>query len=232
MAYATLQEVRDFGVTEEMLSDAEVTLMLDAFSEAIDQICGQWFDARSIVVKIDGTNTDTLFFDVPIIEIDSLKINGETTATPPADYTVYNSRTMPDDRRVPRIVLGEEGGALAHRGARPIFIAGRRNQIVEGRFGYLDVDGNTPALIKRALLLIVAEKALNKPIPGEFEEEGKGVAGPLIEEVTDGHSRKWGFPQYKLQKAGIASGLSSDPEVNKILLMFKRSQVRVTGRME
>jgi hypothetical protein len=230
MAYATLQDVRDFGITEDMLSDAKVLIMLEMYSEAIDSITGQWFEPRTLTIKVDGAGVDTLFLDVPIISISSLKINGDTIATPASDYTVYNSRSMPDDRKVPKIVLGAEGGHLAPRALRPIFVTGRRNQEVSGVFGYVDADGNTPALIKHALLLIIAEKVANPPVPGEYQEEKKGGMGPLIEEVTDSHSLKWGMPNQKAQKAGIASGISDDREVNKILLMFKRSQTRVSGR--
>lgn len=230
MAYVTLQEVRDFGLSEEVASDAQVEAAIELWSVAIDKICGQWFEPREATFRLDGNNKDTLYLPVPVIEVSEMRINGSSVALAASSYTVYSSRTIPDDRISPKIGLGGQDTSLP---TTSVFASGRRNQYIAGTFGYVEEDLSTPALIKYALLKLISQKLKSPENPGEDmpPDEDLGLQGPVIEETTDGHSRKWAAAQLKNVRPGIASGITDDPEINKILLMYKGPAiVRVTGR--
>lgn len=231
MAYVTVQDLRDFGLTEEMASDAKVSAAIVLWSSAIDQITGQWFEPRAATFYLDGSGKDTLHIPVPIISLTEIKINGDTKALETDNYVAYTNRTLPDDRKNPRISFGGRGSTYPTSAK---FAVGRQNQYVSGLFGYVEDDLSTPPLIKYALMLLICEKLKNPANPSEDDippDEDFGAQGPVIEETTDGHSRKWGFQASKQVRPGIASGITSNPEINRILLMYRAPMaVRVTGR--
>lgn len=230
MAYVTVDDLRDFGLGEDVASDSAVAASIVLWSQVIDRLCGQWFEPRAATLNLDGSGADTLHLPVPIIAITSMKINGSSTALETNRYIAYKSRMIPDDRLNPRIRLGAVGSYWPG-GAK--FSHGLHNQIIEGTFGYVEEDLSTPAPIKYALMKLISEKLKNPPNPGEDQppDEGLGLQGPIIEETTDGHSRKWGNVSVKTTRPGIAAGITSDPEINAILLMYRRAPiVQVTGR--
>ena len=232
MAYVTVQDLRDFGLTEETASDQQVAAAIVLWSQVIDKICGQWFEPRAVTFRLDGSGVDVLHVPVPIISISSLKVNGESVALATDRYVAYTSRTIPDDRLNPRIRLGSAGSYWT-RGMGPSYAIGIQNQTVTGIFGYVEDDLSTPAPIKYALMKLISEKLKNPPNASEDQppDEGLGLQGPVIEETTDGHSRKWANVAVKMTRPGIAAGITSDPEINAILLMYRRApMIAVTGR--
>ena len=231
MAYVTVQDLRDFGLTEETASDQQVAAAIVLWSQVIDKICGQWFEPRAVTFRLDGSGSDVLHLPVPIISISSLKVNGESVALASDRYVAYTNRVMPDDRLNPRIRLGNAGSYWT--GSGPFYAVGIQNQSVTGIFGYVEEDLSTPAPIKYALMKLISEKLKNPPNANEDlpPDENLGLQGPVIEETTDGHSRKWANVSVKMTRPGIASGITSDPEINAILLMYRRApMILVTGR--
>ena len=227
MGYITVADVRAAGMTDTTTyPDDDVQAAIDLWGEAIDKVTRQWFDSRALVMKLDGTNSDTLHFGVPIISINYVKLNGDDSELDTSYYEVYNSRSYPDDRKNPRIKLKREQGVTSIftspiGDGSLIFRKGRRNQEVSGNFGFTEADGSTPKLIKRALLKLVLEK-LQSPAytaPGSLAVTPPPIlAGVVQEEWTDGHKVKYaGTFEYGKQRAPGFLGLTQDPEIISIL---------------
>lgn len=226
--YITVQDIRDEGLSSSVASDAKVLSYIGIWQQAIERACRQWFEERTLTFKVDGTDSDTLHFGVPIISVDSLKINDSTTALDTSLYRVYNGRAYPDDRRNPRIKLVNETSLDIYtapiHGRSLKFRKGRNNQEVSGKFGFIEADGSTPALIKRALTKLVIEK-LAKPIyaaGGSSPTPPPPIVGNLLEEWTDGHKRKYGAAggEKSPRRPGL-SGITDDPEILDILVLYK-----------
>lgn len=226
--YITVQDIRDEGLTSSVASDAKVLAYIKMWQQMIERATRQWFDARAVVLSLDGTDSDTLHLPVPIITCDYVKLNDDTTELSTSLYKVYNGRQLPDDRKNPRIKLVNEQALDIYIapifGRYLIFRKGRQNQEVSGTFGYIEPDGSTPDLIKRALTKLVVEK-LAKPIyssSGSTPTPPPPIVGNLLEELTDGHKRKYSSAggEKKPRRPGL-SGFTDDPEILDIIAMYK-----------
>jgi len=141
--YLTVQDIRDAGIAASVASNAAVLAAIKTWQSFVEAACQQWFEARSITMKLDGNDSDMLFFAVPIVSVEYLKANGSEDELSTDLYEIYNSRTYPDDRRNPRIKL------IRSEAYRDIFVEpltlgrlkfrkGRRNQEVKGEFGFIE----------------------------------------------------------------------------------------------
>lgn len=143
--YITIQKVRDEGVTVAIAADSKVSDYIKTWQAILERVCRQWFESRTLTLNINGNDSDTLFFGVPIISITSLKINGSTTALDSTLYKVYSANGVLNDKKNPKISLI---GPDSYRDifAAPVimgrlrFRKGRQNQEVKGAFGYIETD--------------------------------------------------------------------------------------------
>ncbi len=230
MAYVIIADIRAEGVEADTASDGKITGLITLCSQLVERVTRQFFEPRTLTVRLDGDGSNTLHLPLPVISVTSLKINNATYAAEPASYRVYNGRSPPtDDRKNPKIVLIDNSdGSIFTRtfhdgGGR--FAAGNQNQEVIGSFGYTESDGSTPAAIKRAVTKMVIERITNPPYtsPGDITATAPTVAGVIIEEETDGHRVKYGAnttSPASARRAGIV-GISQDPEVQDILKMYR-----------
>lgn len=224
--YISVQDVRDEGLTEADYPDAKVLTYIEVWQAFLDRACRQWFNSRILTLSVDGNESDTLFLGVPIIEIEYLKINGQTAELDSNLYRVYNGNRYPDDRRNPKICLI---GPDAYESVfvdpvvcgRLRFAKGRQNQEIKGTFGFVEEDGSTPKLIKRALLKLVIEKLTNS-LYGADDGSASPVLGTLLEEWTDGHKKKWSNPGGEIgsRRAGL-TGITNDQEVLDIIKLYR-----------
>ena len=229
--YITVQDVRDAGLVDDTTyPDDAVLAAIEIWQAFLERACRQWFVPKSLVLNVDGTDSDTLHFGVPIISIDYLKINNRDQNLEPERYKVYSAVRYPDDRHNPRIKLVNSmdldiyTAPLFSRNLR--FRKGRQNQEIKGVFGYVEEDGQPPRLIKRALTKLVIEK-LTKPIYVDPSSGGSPVPPPpivgnLLEEWTDGHKRKYGAAggEKSPRRPGL-SGFTDDPEILDIISLYK-----------
>jgi len=226
--YCTVQDVRDAGLTDPP-TDAEVLAAIEIWQSFLERACRQWFVPKAAVFKVDGNDSDVMPFGVPVIEIDYLRINNSETNLEVGRFVVYNGRLMPDDRKNPRVALVNTDdldiftAPLLSRNLR--FRKGRQNQEIKGIFGYTEADGSVPDLIKRALLKLVIEKLakpLVPPAPGTGPTPPPPIVGNLLEEVTDGHKRKYGEAggAKSPRKPGM-SGFTDDPEILDIITLYR-----------
>lgn len=226
--YVTLSDVRGTGLDETIASDDQVRESIITWQHFIERVTRQWFYPMESTFSADGTDSDTLHFSIPIISVSELKINDSVNALDPTYYKVYNNLgSHPDDRKNPRIQLVD----TLHQGAdiytaplrfgSLIFRKGNRNRIT-GVFGYVEPDGSAPPLIRRALLKLVIEK-LSKPLYGSSTATPPHiVSGIVTEEWTDGHRLKYATSGGDIApRAPGLSGITSDPEIQQILRLYK-----------
>lgn len=224
--YISVQDVRDEGLLIADYPDARVLAYIEVWQAFLDRACRQWFNARTMILEVDGNESDTLFFGVPIISIDYVKLNTSTEELDTTLYRVYNAQRYPDDRRNPKICLV---GPDAYQDiyVAPIvpgnfkFMKGRKNQEIKGTFGFVEEDGSTPDLIKRALLMLVIEKLTNKPY-GAADSSLSPTLGALLEEKTDDHSRKYAHAggETARRRPGL-TGITNNQEILDILKLYR-----------
>lgn len=222
--YVTVQEIRDAGLADPP-SDAEVQSQIGLWQSFLERATRQWFRPINLELYVDGNDSDTLHFGIPIISIETLKINGDSTALDASYYKVYNADQYPIDKQNPRIKLVDTWAdqrdifTASMRYGRTLFRKGRQNQYVKGVFGYLD-NGACPKLIKRALIKLVIEKMTNPIVPGTGGVTPPPVmGGQIIEEWVDGHKRKWA--DTSTRKTYGLSGITSDQEILDIIRLYR-----------
>lgn len=227
MGYATVAEIRAEGLTDATkYPDLLVQGAIDLSSQYIERATRQWFESRSLTVRMDGNDSDRLFLPVPVISISELYINDRFEAAnllPAADYVVYNGRSFPDDRKNPKVELVNQRRSIfqvpALQFGKRIFMKGKRNQKMVGTFGYTEADGTTPLLIKRACKKMTLRFVEILASSGTGTS-GSSNSGSIIGESTDGH-----FIQYALQSSlginGATMGISKDGEVEQILALYR-----------
>ena len=143
--YASLQEIRDRGVTTDQATDPEVEIALVRATLQVEAFCGRdfWMHARTF--SVDGNGKETLFLnDWPIIQVENLWV--DDVLVDPDSYRVY----------------GEEGYIRLYSGIRfpwaavaGVFPEGALNVTVKGDFGFEEV----PEAVKEACI-ILALKAI------------------------------------------------------------------------
>lgn len=225
--YITLADIRALGLDSSVASDASVIAAIATWQAFLERATRQWFQARQLVLAVDGTDSDTLHFGVPIISVEYLKLNGDVAALDATMYKVYSSRTYPRDRQNPRIKL--VSNELRDIYTAPLsegrlkFRKGRQNQEIKGVFGYVEADGSTPPLIVRALTKLVVEK-LSTPVynnpSSPLPLPPPLLSGSLKEEWTDGHRLVYSTAPIGERKPGL-TGITSDQEILDIIRLYK-----------
>lgn len=141
--YIEIADVRAEGLSASTYPDSKVLAAIETWQAFLERACRQWFESRQKTFSVDGTDSDTLHFGVPIIGIDYIKLNASTDELETTLYKVYSGTQLPDDRPNPRIKL------IGPDWVRDIFTApvttgrlrfrkGRQNQEIKGTFGYID----------------------------------------------------------------------------------------------
>lgn len=224
--YISLQDVRDAGLSIDDYPDADVIAAIQTWQPFLDRACRQWFNPRTLTLKVDGNDSDTLHFGVPIISIDYLKINDDDAVLDLTQYRVYNGNQVTDDRGNPciKLVRSDQNRNIftsSDHNGRLKFRKGRQNQEVKGTFGYVEPDGTTPKMISRALLKVVIEKLTN-PVYAEGDGGVPPTLASIVSESTDGHSITYGnlAGDWKPRRPGL-SGITQDQEVLDIIRLYR-----------
>lgn len=191
--YATVQDIRNEGITLEQATDARIDMAIKLATNIIDSFTGQWFEERPCIYQFDGHGAPTIFLKVPPISVEQVKINGEIINL--SEVLVYGG---PKYRNNPRLYYA------------PGFPRGKQNVEVTGKFGYVESDGSTPEPIKYACRKLVISY-LTALADGTAQDEKR--RNRIVSETTDGHS-------YTLAKEERPAGLSGDPEVDSILAQY------------
>ena len=141
MAYVTSAECTAEGIATDPTLLASRILQAQAI---IEHELGQWFEARAQSFSVDGTGTRSLFFEVPIIQIDSItEVNGGLVD--PSYYSVFNRHLSgvysPDDRSSPRVEKSEGYPYPGIYSGYDTWVNGILNYAIVGYWGYTDYDG-------------------------------------------------------------------------------------------
>ena len=202
--------------------------LIEQFSDFIDEQTGQFFNKRAADVALEGNNTDTVWLPVPIIEITSLILNNAEPALTEGideDFVAFKGRARPqDDRRNPRIKLGIRADDSIFSGPRHNRFIKRTLTHIVGYFGFLEPDGSTPLLIKKAVTILAA-KEINTPATSS----AAGL-GTLKRVKVDLHEKEF----FKLGDSGVATppaNMSGIPEVDQIIAKFK-TPIRIGGSIQ
>lgn len=229
--YTSVADIRALGINVDPPTDQQIQNAICLWQSFIDRATRQWFRPVSVTLEVDGTDSDALHFGVPIISIDSLRINNSDTDLPVERYKVYNgSHGLGTGRKNPRIKLVDEFSdqrdifTASGRRGRNIFRKGRQNQRIVGTFGCVEDDGvSPPPLIKHALEKLVVEKLLGPVVPGTEPDDLPPpiVGGPVHEEWTDGHRIKYRQSGGTLlpRNPGLA-GITDDQEILNIIRLY------------
>lgn len=222
--YATVQDFRDEGFTEAMVSDARLLMLIEMCTKRIDLLTGQWFNPRTGTLTIDGRDSRTLRFPVPIITITEVRV--DDTVVDASAYRVYNRHLTsgvanPDDRNDPRIVFYEAANNLPITlWSHAAFPAGFQNIEVDGVFGYTDGPGpigSTPVLIREACMLLARKKI---PLMSDPEaRQAESVIGKVMREETRDQRVELN-PKLQMKDGTYGYSLTGDSEVDSILIHF------------
>lgn len=214
-------DVRAAGLPDPPYTDAMIETAIRTWQEFLERACRQWFTPRELIVEFDGDNSHEAHFGVPIISVEYLRLNEETSDLGTDYYRVYTEHKNPKISLVQASAYRDihQTPYLFNRELR--FWKGYKNHVVKGVFGCVDASGNPPALIQRALLKLVIEK-LTRPIygPSLGDESSMTFAGVVIQEKTDGHSVKYATPSFAERRVGL-SGITQDPEILDIIRLYK-----------
>lgn len=184
--------------------------------QQIDLWTGQWFNKRTFddtnPVKFEGSNTPLLHFPVPIILIDKMVLNGESEF-PEEAYKIFNSRTLPDDRRNPKILLVGGGSTIFQGGRTTRFFYAGYLTTFEGSWGFLEEDGSTPAAIKWATGRWIA-----KQLAGDLDPLSGSQT--IKREKTDLHEIEYTNAEVSASDQ-VQTNMSGDKEIDRILQMYK-----------
>ena len=203
MSYCTVEDLRAEGVSEEDYSDEQLGRLIEASSEFIDRVTGQWFELREKTIRLDGRGGRNLVLPVFLSEAHCVKVDHEEIS----DYVLYNRM---EDRAYPKIFRCAG------------WPRGRMNVEVSGQWGYVDEDGSTPSAIKRVAMKLAL---YNFPALTDSEtQEENAIRGLLLSETTDGHT-------YMLSDSAVAEAYSGaitgDAEIDGILKSYMRSRFRM-----
>ena len=203
--YATVTELRDEGVTEAQASDARLLRLIDEASRLIDRGTGWFFEPRPMTLLLDGRGTPSVELPVPPIHLDQLMVGGGALSLDPESLVVVGAPVQP----------GFDGPRLTLRGG--CFPKGYANIEARGLWGYTEDDGSaegrTPLEIRRATILLVLRTL---PLMGDTDAAGEARnRWRILEERTRDQS-------YKLDRVSRSGVLTGDPEVDEILVRYRR----------
>lgn len=212
MPYATLQQVRDEGLTVAEAADGRVNALLIEATLTIDRITGQFFETRAITMEIYGRGIKWLHLPVFAQTVTAVRFldrsNSTTTVVPATAYHVFD-RFFPDDRYNPRLEL------LVDEVIPPTqisFWARGSAYEVDATWGWVESDNSTPAQITRACILLVVMWAGELADP---DTEMDRRSSDLESIQVQGRREQYGGPT----SIGTITG---SVEVDRILAAYRR----------
>lgn len=178
--YVTAADVKKEGISA---SNDVINRRITKWEAIIEKLTGQVFRIISPgELEFDGNNSRYLHFNLPLVEVTQLRINGEDTAAAADEFRAYTGRSVPqDDRQNPKIELTPIRRNI-YRAFPGIFVKGRE-QYITATWGYVEPDDSTP----QPIIDVVTELVV-LDIDSYFEKAG--VAQPATSvrrERTDGH---------------------------------------------
>ncbi len=232
MGYTTVDAVKaSYGANPPADADIEASIAL--WSAFVDRETRQWFEEREGTYYFDGDGTNVIFLPIPIIEVTALYTAGDfDNPLDTTSYIVYNSRTVPDDRRNPKIVLiGQRSVIYPYvQDPPPRMPVGRADIKVVGSFGFLEPDDTCPLLIEKATRMLVVNEL--KQAAGLAGSTPLLPSGPVTGYTVDRNSVSFASTSTGGTKAG-KSALTGNVAIDTILAMYRAPVlIGVSGTLE
>lgn len=241
--YCSIQDLRDEGIPDTVLSDARAAVVIRRASRLIERLTGNWFEVRPRTFRVKANGTTVVHLGAPIIMVSSVNlVSGRGTSitrdsVPIDDVLVFNRHLTegledPDDRATPRLeYLGAWG--IDYPG-RDDFEWPEMSQVVEieGLFGYTELEpsdpvgetsdgsqvplsyGQTPELIKQACMMLIMKDLY--PLGDVARRESLRDRNRIIEEKTADQSYK----KESLKNLGMTGTLTGDADIDGILVQY------------
>jgi len=226
--YVTVAEARAAGYTTAMISDEDLANVISMAEDYIESQTYLWFNLHAgEIVILDGDDSPVLSLPAPAIAIESVTVSqipGESIIIAPSQYINYNRRNdITGDFWDPRLEM-LQGVATRMSVIAPtkgydsrsqaIWPWGRHNISILGTFGFVETDGSTPLIIKRAVLLLINQLIVSVL---QTPTERIRLLGLLESESIGNYS-------YRINTGKVitASMFTNDPLVDEILDNYTR----------
>jgi hypothetical protein len=223
-SYLSPRRVRTEGLLAADLSDVRLEELIVDAQDYIERETRQYFRPVFQTMQLDGAHNDKIHLDIPVIAISNVFLNDDFSSAIGREKIAvafartdlqHRFQTKPDPRRNPwigfRAEVGFFEGQLITGTTR--FTSGRRNQRIEGIFGFLESDGTVPRLLENAMLRLV----YNTSIVLDPEPAGFVGGGALTRLAVDRHEER--FTENKT--LNLRSLLATSKEVEEILHRYK-----------
>jgi hypothetical protein len=245
--YLTVNDVRDAGWTETVVSDARALEVIQQIEAFIEKVTGRWFYPKYLVLRLDGTGTHILPVRTPIIEVEQIRVlsTWSEIGTIYGDVSLDNVRVSnrhltqglmtPDDREAPALIFEVYEHAIAPYTTRVTnWHSGEHNVEITGWFGYTDPDPNsigetetgsqiplsrglTPSNIKRVCELLFARWY---PLPSDRDDMEDATRRRDVKRWKTRDQEIEFIPYNATSAAGLPSDITGDPEIDSLLGMF------------
>lgn len=221
--YCGVSDLRAEGITPAQSSNARLIAAIQKASRFIEQITGNYFDARYLDQRYDGHGGNTLLLMNPVIALDLIEFPYSSVSEPdPDSYLIANRHlqgmSSPDDRRNPRITIQFQD--LDMLAGEVAFTRGRQNIRVRGVFGFTEADGTpfgrTPELLRKACILLAMRDAW-KYTDARYEDAVS--KGKIVAEHTRDQGYQLAAPDATRASAHAFTG---DAEIDGLLNLFIR----------
>lgn len=229
MAYCTLQDVRDEGLSASDASDATVTERIEEATMLIDRVTGWWFEPRTYsaasplgVLRLTGRGLPWLHLPVmgTVAEVRIVRRvvsdSGDNVETLEAKQWF----TLADwgSRFNPRLILKTGAGSRVDPlRTKASWERGRRNIEVDGTFGFQETDPDdgsqrTPLVVRRAAIGLVTRLISQMTDIDDLEEQGLGTVRSI--RVAD-RSESYGG------RSGKSSSMTGYVEIDRMLHVYR-----------
>lgn len=225
--YVTVDDVRAEGIDSADYADALVNrriLKWESIAETLTRNVFRVIEPGELV--FDGNNTYRLHFNLALVEVTAVKINGDDTELDSAEYRAFTGKQKPQDHRGnPKIELlgasipSGQSTPSPWSGGGSIFKRGL-DQKITAKWGHVDPDPDTPGsfitppAVKESIIALVIGD-----LRGYLDRYLKGAIVPMgipaTRERTDDHEVQWSHTETSVTWSMIPN------DIRDTLLMYR-----------
>lgn len=220
--YVTVDDIRAEGVPSGDFPDARVNARIVKWEDIVEKLTRNVFRVLDPgALTFDGNNSHILHFNIPLIEVSEVKINGEDSALAAADFRAFTGIQQPqDDRSNPKIELTGNRETSIFTRTHKEFVKGL-DQVITAKWGFVDPSPTTPGAyvtpegVKGAIVALVI-----RDLRGYFEQYFQGQQNamnlPKKRERTDDHEIEWAEPDMPVLKWSMLP-----PDIAELLSLYR-----------
>lgn len=226
--YVTVDDIRSEGVPASVADDARVGARIAKWEGIVERYTRNVFRVLDPgPLTFDGNNDRLLHFNLALVEVTSVKVNGETAALQASEFRAATGKSPPqDDRHNPKIELL---GYRANSTMSPIYTTGShvrfikgQDQVIAAKWGFVEPDPatpgafRTPPAVKQSIIALVI-----RDLRGYFQQYFLGQSNqlnlPKKRERTDDHEIEWS--EAKVGTSALMAAIP--PDIQEVLGMFR-----------